>query len=364
MRAEDIVAQLQVRLPALVDDFTANFAVASLTRSSTTVTVTTSTPHGLVIDKAVNVVGSKTPIPAATIDRVGIVASLATTTDHDMTETSGFTTVEIEGAAESEFNGTFKLLSVPNRRNVKFEVVDSGPTSATGSPLLLNGTSVLQSYNGLKKVVSVPTTASFTYDITDSTLFTPASGTILAKTNPRVSAAVTFERALQAYTKQSSDEAWLFVVMGDGFAQKNKRIDIDSTDNIQRTQDFNQRITQTVSLYLFIPTSNEIAGRQARDRAEELLRPICQSILLAKFDTLLACGLDNPLQFNNHGFQAYNTSFYVHQYTFEATIQMAFEDTVGPDEDVAFRDIALTMGLDVGTETFDTLIDLDDEPLP
>ena len=38
---------------------------------------------------------------------------------------------------------------------------------------------------------------------------------------------------------------------------------------------------------------------------------------------------------------------------------MSFEDTVGPDDDVAFRDIDLTIGLDVGTETFDTSIDLD-----
>ena len=34
-----------------------------------------------------------------------------------------------------------------------------------------------------------------------------------------------------------------------------------------------------------------------------------------------------------------------------------------PTDDVAFRDIDLTLGLDVGTETFNTLIDLDNEPL-
>ena len=67
--------------------------------------------------------------------------------------------------------------------------------------------------------------------------------------------------------------------------------------------------------------------------------------------------------FSSHGLQAYNTAFYAHQYTFEATLQFGASDTFTPSDDVAFRDIDMTMGLDVGTETFNTLIDLDDVPL-
>lgn len=151
--------------------------------------------------------------------------------------------------------------------------------------------------------------------------------------------------------------------MGDAIAQKNRNITVDSTDNIQRSQNFNQRITQSLSLYLFFPSTNEIAARQSRDRAEELLLPICQSILFARFDSLLSAKFVNPLQFSDHGFHDYNGAFYVHRFAFEETLQMTFEDTVGADPDVAFRDISMTMGLDVGTETFTTDIDLDDEPL-
>jgi len=363
MRASDIVTQLAIRLPSFVDDFTENDDVLTLTRSGTTVTVATAAAHGLTVGRAVNITGAKTPITISSIDRVGIVATMVTATDHDMTKSGGFVDVKIEGATESEFNGTFPLLSVPNRRTITFQVADSGPISATGLPLLLNGSSIFQTYNGLQAVTAVPTTTTYEYEITDSTLFTPASGVIKTKKFPRISAAVSYERVLQAYTKQVPDDAWLFVVMGDALAQKNRKINVDSTDNIQKTQFFNQRITQVVSLYLFTPTSAQIAARQARDRAEELLQPICKSILLAKFDTLLACGEDNPLQFNEHGFHDYNSAFYVHRYTFEATLQMTFDDTVGPDDDVAFRDICMTMGLDVGTETFDTDINLDDEPL-
>lgn len=362
MRASDIILQLSARLPALVDDFTTSFSVSSLTRSGTTVTATTTTAHGLVTGKSVNIVGAKTPITISSITRVGIVATLVTAADHDMTE-GAFITVEISGATESEFNGTFTLLRVLNRRTVTFQVADSGPTSATGSPLLLNGSSPLQSYNGLKKVTSAPTTTTFTYEITDSTLFTPAAGIITAKIKPRISGAVDDDRALASYTKQKTDDAWLYVVLNDGVANKNRTLDIDGTDNIQRTNHFKQFISQTVTLLVFLPTSGQISGRKARDRAEELLRPICQSVLFAKFDSLLAAGKYNALMFNNHGFAGYDTAFYIHQYTFELTLLMGIDDTVGADEDVAFRDIFITQNHDVGTGVITSDIDLDDEPL-
>jgi len=362
MRAKDFILQLSAKLPQLVDDFTTSFSVSSLTRSGTTVTVTTTAAHGLAIGKSVNIVGAQTPITISSITRVGIVATLVTAADHDMT-TKVPGTVEISGATESEFNGTFTVTQEVNRRTIKFLVADSGPTSATGSPLLLNGSSVLQSYNGLKKVTTVPTTTTFTYEVTDSTLFTPASGTITAKTQPRISGAVDDERALASYTKQKIDDAWLYVVLNDGIANKSRTLDIDGTDNVQRTQHFKQFVSQTVSLFVFIPTSGQISGRKARDRAEELLRPICQSILFAKFDSLLASGKYNSLMFNEHGFHGYNTAFYIHRYTFEMTLLFGIDDTVGADEDVAFRDIFITQQHDVGTGIITSDIDLDDEPL-
>jgi hypothetical protein len=362
MRASDIVNQLAVRLPALVNDFTDQFSVTSLARVGTTVTATTSAAHGLVVNQQVNITGAQTPITISSLTRVGIVGTLVTAADHDITENAGFD-VQISGATEAEFNGTFVLLSQPNRRTITFIMVDSGPTTATGSPLLLNGSSPLQQYNGLQKVTVVPTTTTFEYEVTDSTLFTPAAGTIVAKTNPRITSSVAFERIEQFYTKQAIDDAYLIVVLGDGIANKNRNIDTDATDNIQRGNYFNQKLIQGVSLFLLIPTSAQIAGRKARDRAEELLSPICQSILTAKFPSLVEND-NNPLMLSSHGFQDYTGAVYVHQYAFEATLQLGPTDIFEPDDDVAFRDIDLTIGMDVGTETFNTLIDLDDEILP
>lgn len=363
MRAKDIILQLTAKLPALIDDFTSSFSVSSLVRNGTTVTATTTAAHGLAVNKSVNIVGAQTPIEVISVTRVGIVGTVNTKTDCDMTE-GAFTAVELSGANEAEFNGTFTLLRVLNRREITFVIADSGPTSSTGSPLLLNGSSPLQSYNGLKKVTAVPTPTTFEYEITNGTLFTPASGTITAKVRPRISGAVNDERLVEAYTKQPPSDAWLFVIMNDAVASKNRTLDIDGTDNIQRTQHFKQFISQTVSLYVVIPASETIGGRQSRDRAEELFRPICQSILFAKFDSLLASGQYNALMFNEHGFHAYNTAFYIHRYTFELQLLMGIDDTVGADEDVAFRDIEMTQGHDIGTGVIQSNIDLDDEPIP
>jgi len=361
VRASDIVSQIATVLPKLVDDFTDSLTVTSLSRSGLVATATTSTPHALTVGLQVSINGAQTPIEISSLVRVGIMATMTTATDHDLTENAGFN-VQIEGASEAEFNGSFTLLRVPNRRTIVFQVSDSGATSVTGSPLLINGSNGFATYNGLFEVASITTATTFTYSVTNSTMYTQARGTITARTNPRVSSAVTIERSLDGYTKQNINKAWLFVVLGDALASKNRNIDIDATDNIQRGNYFNQRLIQNVGLYVVIPASAEIAGRQARDRCEELLSPICQTVLAAKFPSLVE-NSNNPLMITSHGLHDYNTAYYVHQYNFEATLQLGESDIYTPDDSVAFRDIGLTQGFDIGPGTISTEIDLDDEPL-
>ena len=347
-------------MPGIVDDFSNQVNVVSLTRVGTTVTIETEGAHGLAVGNLTNITGALVPINC-TITRNGILGTLTTDADHDITENAGFD-VQTEGATEQEFNGTFTLQSVTNRRTINFIMDDSGPTVATGSPLLLNGSSPLKQYNGLVGVSTVPTLTSFTYEVEDDTLYTPASGDIVVKTLPRISGGVSLERLVSAYTKQKTNDAWLFVVLGDGVADKSRKIDTDATDNIQRGHEFNQRIIQVVQVYVFLPTVGEIGGEQARDRCEELLSPICRSILTAKFQSLVSGG-NNPLMITGHGAEIYNGAFYVHQYAFESTLQMGESDIYQPTDDVAFRDIHLTTRFDVGTGELETNIDLDEEQL-
>lgn len=347
MRAFDVVQQLAARLPLFSDAFTTNVSVSSLTQAAGIATAVTTTPHGISAGQQACIVGAKTALAISSLTRVGTVGTLVTVTPHDLTK--GYsTTVEIADAVEANFNGTFTLINVPDRYTVTFVIANSGALTATGSPVLLNGANYLAQYNGLKTILSAPTTTSFTFAVPTG-LASPARGTIVARTLPRISALLQEDMVIAAYTAQPTGNAWAFVVLGDVTASKSRDTETDATSNLQRGEEFRVRLLQPMTVYICLPTSQETAGRSVRDRCEELLKPLCQSILMKRFDSLLTIGMKGPLQFVGHGFASYQSGFYVHAYQFVQVADMSFGDTVGYDEDVAFRNIALTMNNNIGT---------------
>ncbi len=367
MRASNIVAAIQSKLPLLVDDFTTNVSVTSIATSGfiagiTTVTVNTATEHGLVTGKRVTLSGVTVPIAITSIIRNGIVAIVTTTTDHDLTNGSQ-PTVNLSGANESEFNGTFQFLDQSNRRTFRIRMEDSGPTTATGTLLGDNIGSVLNAISGEQAVSAAPTATSFQYLVSIEILEQPVLDGAQAKGDPRISSAVTLEQFTDSYTKELKGEAWLVVVLGDGIANKSRREDTDATTNLQRAQYFNSKINQTVDVYIYLPTTDSFSGAPERDRCEELLQPLCQCILLKTFSNLLTSTNPNPLQIIGHGAELFNKAFYVHRYNFEAVVQLLFGDTVGYDEDVALRNINGTQNMDTGSEPMTYTIDLDDDPI-
>ena len=312
--------------------------------------------------------GAQTPINVTSFTRVLTTGTIVTATDHDATKGlfATPTTVNVSEAFESEFNGDFPLLSVTNRRTLVVSMPDSGGTVASGGVKANNvSNTVFQNYNGLIQVTAVPTLTSFQYAVNQE--LPTANGTPIVRSNVRVSASATIERAVSAYTKQKDDKAWAFVVLGATTPSKNRDILSDAVDNQQRSQQgdaFKQQTSVTVSVFVFIPTAKkEIAGRLARDVAQDLFRPICQSILFKKFDSGLFVGEYNPLMFAGHDIFDYNTSYYVHEYIFTQEEPLQFEDSIGFDDSVAFRDVEMTQQIDFGTEQLTASIDLDDTPL-
>jgi len=341
MKAADVVQQLALRLPQHTDKFTTNVSVTSLTQSGGVATAETSTAHGLTVGAQVNIAGAKVPLVISSLARSGTVGTLVTSTPHDLSE--GYsTTVETTGATEVEFNGTFTLRTVPDRYTVTFTMADAGATTATGSPLLLGATNYLNQYNGLHEVASVPDTTHFTFTV-PATVGSPAYGTIAARTLPRVSAVVSEEVVLDAYTKQGPDKLWAFVVLGDVTANRSRQTETDAVQDTQRGQYYRAQLIQPMSVYVIVPSALENAARSARDLCEELLQPITQSILFKRFSTYLTVNQRGPLQFVGHGFAAYSRAYYMHAYEFQQLADLTFEDTVGYDDDVAFRDIGLSL---------------------
>ena len=378
MRAEDIQNTLAEKLPLLVDDFSENVNITNIVLSSPdaeTTSVSMTLASGVsnsLLGKGVLIRNVNRVLEIESFERTGTRAliTMADNNNHDLTLNSQ-TTITTKGASESEFNGTFTVSGIPNRRQIEVTIADSGATSASGTLRLIDGASFYQNVNGIQQISGVGG-SSLTFFISNTIL--PADAELdwstLTQGSISVAARITatgfLSRFDDAYTKQLAGNAWAIVVMGDAVANKSKNQTIDSVDNQQSAQYFEQRLAEAVDVYVYYPTNNTLTSRSASDRCRELVRPICQSILMQSFDTLLAAGKFNFLQITGHGAEAYNSAYYVHRYSFEQTQQMQFEDTIGyPSDDVAFRDINLTMSLNPGTgvNTLDALIDLDAQDL-
>lgn len=365
MKAADIVTQLAVLLPLQTEFFTDNFNATSVTRAGTVVTVVTDAAHGFAVGNAVALSGAVTIITISSLTRAGTVGTLVTATDHDLTNKTS-PTITISGAVEVEFNGTFTRTNIDNRRTITFEMADSGPTTATGTPVLENAESALRQYDGTFAVATVPTTTSFTITEPNTTLLDPI-GTIRVRGKPRIASGVNPARAVDAYTEQKAGDYWLFVALEDVVASKSRAIGSDAIDNLASPDNYRQQIIQPFSVFVFIPAQADLSDADARDQAEEIFVAISRSLLAKQFDSNLTTPLVGAVIFVTHGTFSTNTAVYVHGYSFQQTVDLYEGDTVGPDLDVAFRNLNFSMDPDLpgstNTTALTATLDLDDVPL-
>tara|TARA_R110000868_G_scaffold17344_1_gene76330 strand:+ start:10995 stop:12332 length:1338 start_codon:yes stop_codon:yes gene_type:complete len=173
MQAQEIINQLKGVLPKYTSDFTTNYTISSLTRSSSTVTATTSSDHGLIAGNKVLIKGAKTPITVSSLTRNGVNALAITATDHNLIKNQ--TDVEISGADQADYNGTQIL--VWKTPVIYIESITIAGTTATVTTTSAHGllddanievqiSGVRQFfYNGNFALDSVPTTTTFTITV-------------------------------------------------------------------------------------------------------------------------------------------------------------------------------------------------------
>lgn len=363
MKAEEVITQLYAELPKNTDLFSDTFSITSLTQVAGTATATTATAHGLTTGDAPTIVGATTEAPIVTLTRTTTTLFVETSIDHDLTfnpliDDDQFVT--IEGAAESEFNGTFQLTRVTNRRNFELLTTDSGATTATGSPIALD--IVKFGYNGLVSV-TVTGATTFTYSV-DSSLPSPAGGTPILHAAIRVTGVVSADRIIDIYTERPPTDLWAFVVLADVPASKDRNILNDAVTAQVGDTFRNQKLIQGFSVFVVSPADTELAARQARDLMEDITVFLYSSLLGVKFSSGFFADQKWLVTALGHSFQFYNTAFYIHEFAFEMLAQVLFEDSVGRPDDVAFRDIDLTITpSNVGVEPLTATIDLDEVPL-
>ncbi len=387
MKASDIIIFLKTRLPEFTDLFNDVFSISSLTRSGSTVTAVTTTAHGMTTNDIVHISDALSPNPLASL-RIATpsekqeiidylkskgreyqsllpasvnIAMAETTNNHDQTEV-WFDNVEISGASEADYNGTHRLLRVQNRKNFSYQV-DGSPTSpATGSPILLENLAF--GYNGLYEV-TVSDATTFTYEIT-GTPGSPAQGSPKAKTNPRISGALSPQRAINSYTKKATNKLWAFVVLGDVITNKDRAVLTDATSTNVPGVDYRTRQIHPFSIYVFTPSTDTISGRSQRDLMEDVSVFLAKSLLGAIFPS----GFTDSTQFKvtplGHGVFADDNSYLIYKFDYEIVYDIVFEDTIDPGPNVAFRDIPLNFlkfFADDDEVIMSTSVDLDDEPL-
>lgn len=336
MKAEDIINQLFAVLPIYTNYFTDTIAVSEITSSGTTATVTTATAHGLTSGDYAHISGALTPNPLTSLTRIDNIAYGITTNAHDLTQNfPPQATIEIIGADQAEYNGIHEFLLEPNRKNFSYKITGTPATPATGSPKLLEN--LIYGYNGWKEVTVIDTT-HFTY-ILPKAQGSPAGGNPICKTSPRISGAITFERANAAYTAKSAGKLWAFVVTGNKIANKDRQMTNDATFAPGKGTEFRQLIIQPFSLFVFIPTVQTIAARQAKDLGEDLLTPLCKSLLRFEPSSPFVNNPYGMLVFSGSNFTQYNNAYYLQEYVFEVTEYITYDDTIDESIGVAFRDI-------------------------
>lgn len=373
IKASAIIAQLQAVLPKKTSLFSnPNIEITSLIRSGTTITGITAIPHGLVVNNYINIMGALTPIdiisvtsaPNYGLPDTGSIVTVVTEQDHDFTEGFDITTT-ITGADQTEYNGTFSILTVPNRRTFTYALNAQPDSPATGPILLLNNLNT--GYNGRVQITTVSDSTTFTYE-TDLTPNSPAEGSAFLRNGIRVSGAISWERALAAYTKQAPNNLWAFVVLGDNSVSKDRNVTTDAISTLAPGDMYRQRIISQFSIFVYAPCTDEISGRKVRDLMEDVRIAIYKSLLRVQF----ASGLSETKLYVVTASGDRSTSFtdgayYIHEFMFEVVCDIVHTDTVDPEDSVAFRNFNLIMNdtIDDGDNSLMELddVNLDDVPL-
>lgn len=358
MKAYDIIQQLYRVMPKLTSLFSTDVPITSLTKSGALVTAVTSSAHGLSSGDYIYITGANWQTNIASITRVGNIATVVCSSPHDLTEVF-FETVRLIGSNEAEFNGTFKLLSVPNRSTFTIQVVDSGATSATGSPILLEPWRI--GFNGWVPI-TVTSSTTFTYQSSGSASAT-AYGQLVGRKAPRISGAASLERAEAAYTRMGSNELWAFVVMGKVSASKSKYTQSDFISSSTATTVFRQSLINDVYVYVFVPTSSSLAARAERDLMSDVARYLFKSLLGKVYPTYFIDAPTTVMHFLQHQQLSYKGAYYIHEFQFEGAADITTNDIVENDSTRAFRDLNIDFKNDFDVSIVETLINLDDQPI-
>lgn len=355
MKLSEIVHQLRTLIPKYTTAFSTNIGISSISASSGTVTVETSSAHGLSVGKAVTLSSFNFNNPISSVVTDGLVHTIETQNDHDLTE-NWHEEVTLSGFTDSVWNDTHTLLSVPNRKTFTIRVNSYNPT--------LNGNEVLledRSYgvNGQFEVLTVPDSTHFT--VGDSSIFDGDYTDGVLSTKVEIYGVIDVERALQQYTEKSASNLVMFVTPADAEVSQDRNARSDATATLSEGTNLRLRIIDGFMVFVVINTTQDIGAVSAVDQARHvLLGPILKSLYGARFSSGLTGEGDFKTVFTGHGVAEYNRAYLAYRYDFEMPMDLISDDAVDPTLTRAFRDINYTQNVGTGIDDMTATIDLDE----
>lgn len=307
--------------------------IESIIISGSTATVTTKTPHGYILNANIEV--ELTGITPEVYNKKTTLVSVPSTT------TFTYTVFGTEENGTHAFGKVMKVRQLINSNTFIFEVANNPTTPATGTITQLS--SYKAGYNGYKTILTVPTTTSFTYAC-DSTLGTPAQGTMTTRAYPSITGSIDYERASQMFQSDSDSgqpTKWISVVVGDEITSKNLNTKTDGTSTYQSGNEIRENFYQNITLYIFIPcgeNNDELLYAITKDVASSYKPYIFKALLGFQPTSDLTQTRYSGLISISNGMFVFNGSYYVHQYTFQACGWFNQTDAVDPDDVFAFRE--------------------------
>jgi len=261
-----------------------------------------------------------TPATGAIIGTLNNIAIAKSTVDHDITP--GYITKVTITSAEAAFNGTFDLVNTPTpvQTTFRFKITATPAAPSTGTLHTFHNLG----FNGVQTVTSIIDANNFEFQITDSRLTTGSGGGMLLMKKPRISGAADLDTLIESYTKIDANGNPLnplfgFFIFNGIDVSKDRNLDNDATIEIQTADDYKIRLINNFSFIVFVPTKNEISGREAVDLCQELSKPIYKTLVgflppnefVSPQSVVVAPISQNILD--------YNRAYLVYEYAFQVT---------------------------------------------
>lgn len=356
MKLHDIVIQLHNILPIYTNRLSPVIDVLEVSVTSDTITVTCSEPHKMKTGDPVTIVNSLTHTAIDSVVTDGLTHTFTTATNHDLT-LNYHTSVELNGFSDSDWNGSFELISVPNRVTFKVRSINSEP--------VLNGLEYLleRRIDGINGI--------FPINYVDIDTFT-CSGTFLASDydigniygKARISSAITIDRAIENYTEQKINDLWAFVTPENMIVSKERNNFSDALSLKNNSSDLRLTVVDGFSITLIANTSNQLSASNALDICKhDMFLPLMRTVYGAKFESGLSGNTTYKVIPTKSFISEYNRAIMAYTYSFEVPYQITGCDAVENFDTSAFKSIDYT--IEVGDNDVENLtvipINLDEE---